>query len=253
MLSLNNYNKKPFAENNIDITKLKIHKSWKALFEDDINQKLLQKVNVFLNKQEVKSNIFPHPDLLFNAFNKTHFDKIKVVILGQDPYHNCINHNGKNVPQAMGLSFSIPTSVKIPSSLKNIYKNQLKYKHISKMPKDGNLEGWAKQGCLLLNTSLTVKKSTPNSHTRMWTPFTDNVIKYISDNCDNIVFVLWGGPALKKEGIIDSDKHKVIISSHPSGLSCNKTLRGNPAFLDRDCFGEINEYLKENGKKEIKW
>ena len=128
------------------------------------------------------------------------------------------------------------------------------YGHIEEIPKHGNLESWAKQGVLLLNTSLTVQHGYPNSHTMKWEKFTDAVIKYISDNKDKVVFVLWGSPALQKLTLIDKDKkHKIIVSSHPSGLSCHKPLRQYPAFMNYDHFGEINDYLKENKKKTIKW
>lgn len=258
MLSLSNYQKKTWTEtfpNTIDVTSLKINNSWKKIFKNKENTKILQTVNVLLNEQLEKEEIFPHPELLFDAFNKTPFKDIKVVILGQDPYHNCINHitktDTKIVPQAMGLSFSVPKEFKIPSSLKNIYKNLQKYNHITEIPKNGNLEEWANQGCLLLNTSLTVKKSCPNIHTKIWTPFTDSIIKHISDKHNNIVFILWGAPALKKLKLIDDKKHKIVISSHPSGLSCYKTLKEYPAFMNNDCFGETNKYLKELKQKEI--
>lgn len=194
-------------------------------------------------------NIYPLPKYLFYAFELTPFENIKVVILGQDPYFNEIN----GTIQAMGLSFSVPDNIPIPSSLKNIYLNMIKYGHKKEFPKSGNLEYLAQQGCLMINTSLTVYANRPNSHTKMWEWFTDEIIDYISENKDNVVFVLWGNPSLKKMPLIDDTKHKIIISSHPSGLSCNKALRCYPAFMDNDHFGQINEFLIKNGKSPIIW
>ena len=200
-----------------------------------------------------KIKIYPYPNLLFNAFILTPLSNVKVVILGQDPYHCNEIHHDKIIPQAMGLSFSVPKGMKIPSSLQNIYKNLLKYKHIEIKPNHGNLSFWAYQGCLMLNTSLTVQHSYPNSHSKYWLPFTDKIIKYISNKLNNIVFVLWGNPALNKLNLIDQNKHKIIISSHPSGLSYNKKLKNYDSFENTDHFGEINKYLKEKNKKQIIW
>ena len=155
----------------------------------------------------------------------------------------------------MGLSFSVPYGIKIPSSLQNIYKNLIKYKHINKMPKHGNLISWAYQGCLLLNASLTVVhgKENKNCHAQNWRSFSNKLIRYISNECKNVVFILWGAFALKKARFIDEDKHKIIISSHPSGLSYNKPLRTHQPFCNQDHFGIANKYLVENGRKPIIW
>lgn len=261
MLSTKNYKYKTWGEllssKEVDLSILKIHNSWKKIVEDEMDEQYFEKLEHFLSKclKVTKGNvkIYPYPDLVFNAFITTPFNKIKVVILGQDPYHNNEEHNDKIIPQAMGLSFSVPVGIKIPSSLKNIYKNQLKFKQINYIPDHGNLTSWAKQGCIMLNTSLTVQHGHPNSHSKHWKPFTDTIIKTISNNKENIVFLLWGSPALSKLNLIDTKKHKVIISSHPSGLSCHKPLRIYKSFMDEDHFGKTNKFLIKNKKKPINW
>jgi len=157
--------------------------------------------------------------------------------------------------QAMGLSFSVPYNFAIPSSLQNIYKNLQKYGHIRKIPNHGNLSFWATQGCLLLNTSLTVYEGADNKncHQSIWTKFTDNIIKYISDTNDYVVFVLWGAHAMSKCKFIDLDKHDAIISSHPSGLSADKPLSNYSSFNTYDHFGQINKLLQKHNKKPIIW
>jgi uracil-DNA glycosylase len=261
MLSTENYEYetwgKTFPNEKVNLSTLKIHSSWKKLIKDEIDENYFDKLEKFLSKclKVTKGDIkiYPYPDLVFNAFNTTPFNKIKVVILGQDPYHNNEEHKDEIIPQAMGLSFSIPVGIKVPSSLKNIYKNQLKFKQIKDLPDHGNLILWAKQGCLMLNTSLTVQHGHPNSHSKHWKPFTDTIIKTISDNKENVVFMLWGAPALGKLNLIDTKKHKVIISSHPSGLSCHKPLRTYKCFMDEDHFGKTNKFLIKNKKKPIEW
>ena len=270
MLSLKNYPYKTWSEKYkiktktknengyiVDIQSLEINESWKSFFDSVKDKPYYKKIEEFLtmclNKTEGKIKIYPYPDLVFNVFNSVPLDNIKVVILGQDPYHQSVEKDDKIIPQAMGLSFSVPVGVKTPSSLVNIYKNALKFNIIKKIPSHGNLTSWVNQGVFLLNTSLTVQHGYPNSHAKKWTPFTDDLIKYISDNTEKLVFVLWGKPALQKLNLIDDKKHKILISSHPSGLSCHKGLGDYDAFMDKNHFGEINEYLKENNKEEIKW
>lgn len=241
----------------VDIRKLDIHKSYSKFIDSEFQKEYIDKLNAYLKLCLVKTNgtvkIFPYPDLIFNALNITPLDRIKVVILGQDPYHGFEIFHDKIVPQAMGLSFSVPDGETIPSSLNNIYKNMIKFGHLDKMPKNGNLTFWALQGCLMLNTSLTVQSGIPNSHCRYWLPFSDSLIQYISDECDKIVFVLWGSCSLQKLNLIDYKKHHVIISSHPSGLSANKPLKSFKSFNEVDHFGEINNYLKQDKKTTILW
>lgn len=262
-LNIKNYTIKSWAEEypqyNVQLNNLKIHPSWNEFLEDKTVQEYLKKVEDYLSYclklTEGKVKIYPYPELVFNTLNVTPLDDVKVVILGQDPYYNSFEINNQIIPQAMGLSFSVPIGIDIPPSLVNIYKNLSKFGHFLKTPKHGNLSFWAYQGCLLLNTTLTVQDKCPNGHEKKWSELTDKLIKHISDNTKNVVFVLWGAPALKKleAGLIDKTKHKVIISSHPSPLSCRSKLRQYGSFEETDHFGEINKYLQEHGKEPIIW
>lgn len=262
MITIENYKYKSWGEkfpnNIVTLGKIKYDKSWKEIIEKEMEKEYFIEIEKFLTKCLTLTNgtikIYPYPDLLFNAFLQTSLTDIKVVILGQDPYHDNIEYEGKIIPQAMGLSFSVPTGMQIPSSLINIFKNLEKYKHIiSYNENNGNLTPWAKQGCLLLNTSLTVQHNYANGHYKLWMQFTNTIIEYISNNIEHIVFVLWGANALDKLNLIDNKKHKIIISSHPSGLSCNKSLRKYKPFCDIDHFGKINKYLIKHNKKTIDW
>ena len=260
-LSINNYKiltwNEKFPNNDVDILSLPINNSWDEFINcvkfisasKDINKYL----SYCLKQSNNKVNIFPYPDLLFSAFNVTPLDKIKVVILGQDPYFNWELHNNKYIPQAMGLSFSVPIGINIPPSLDNIYNNLLKNGHFKKKPTHGNLTFWAYQGCLLLNPTLTVQQKCPNGHQKYWNEITDDLIKFISDKTNNIVFVLWGLNSLQKLNLIDNKKHLVLISSHPSGQSYNNPLRTYKPFSQSDHFGQINEYLTKVGKSSILW
>jgi len=234
----------------VDIKTLRLKKSWSKIIRNEMGKKYFDKINNVLDKDRKKGQmVFPYPSLIFNSFNTTPLYRTKVVILGQDPYHNIVN----DIPEAMGLSFSVPVGIKIPSSLKNIYKNLQNFGHIEEIPKHGNLSKWAKQGCLMLNTSLTVRHNKPKSHINYWKPFTDNIIKYLSETKDNLVFVLWGRPALDKVSLIDTNRHYIVVSSHPSGLSCNKPLGTYLPFNKQDHFGIINSCLKRHKKKTINW
>lgn len=256
-ININSYKYKKWIEyfpsKNVELLNLIKTPEWDDLLKDITNNehfnKLINFFNFALNKTDGNIDIFPYPELVFNSFNYVSPKDIKVVILGQDPYFNF----EENIPQAMGLSFSVPIGIKVPSSLKNIYKNLKKYNHIENIPEHGNLDFWANQGVLLLNTALTVQKGYPNSHAKKWEFFTDYIIKKLSKDYKNIVFVLWGSNALKKKEFINEKNHKVIVSSHPSGLSVNKPLRNYPAFIDYDHFGEINKYLIKNKKERILW
>lgn len=264
MLTKSSYSKKSswekqFPDKKVSFANIPFHKSWDKLFDKLINNKRFENRTEEGLTEELEENgniiIHPMPEFVFNAFNLTSLKKLKVVVIGQDPYFDHEDYKKRIVPQAMGLSFSVPIGVKIPSSLRNIYSNLVKYKHIESIPGHGNLESWAEQGCLMLNTSLTVKDGSlnKNCHQFLWSWFTDEVIDYISTNKDNVIFVLWGSHALNKKDLIDVKKHKVIVSSHPSGLSVGKPLKEYPAFNARDHFGEINETLEEWGRKKIDW
>ena len=219
--------------------------SWVIMFRSLIIDKDIgfDKIEKYLKEQT--NRIYPHPEYLFSAFLITPADELKVVILGQDPYFNC--------NEAMGLSFSVPHNVIIPSSLKNIYSNLLKYRHIKNKSNSGNLWFWSSQGCLMLNASLTVEDGKKNSHKHLWKDMTNGIIKYISTYMKDIVFIIWGNDAYNKVEYINRKKHHLIISSHPSGLSANKSFKEFPSFMDCDCFGKTNEILKSLKKNTIVW
>lgn len=227
--------------------------SWKSMFDELFKDKKFVKIEETLKEEAENYNniIVPYPELLFNAFCLTTLDNLKVVFIGQDPYFNLED----NIPQAMGLSFSIPDKIKTPSSLSNIYKNLKNNNHLLFDIKSGNLEFWALQGCLMLNSSLTVKigDKNKNCHQKLWNWFTNKIISYISENTEQTIFVLWGNNAYEKHKLIDLDKHQIIISSHPSGLSADKKLKDYSSFNEQDHFGLINKYLKQWNKTEIIW
>lgn len=194
-------------------------------------------------EQEYKAGkeIFPPKDLIFNAFHLTALDKVKVVILGQDPYHD----NG----QAMGLCFSVPKDIKTPPSLKNMYTELERDPQIAgfKAPDHGCLQKWAENGILLLNATLTVEAHQANSHAKFgWQKFTDAVIQAVSEQCSHVVFILWGGFAHKKEKLIDAKKHGIVKTAHPSPLSAGK-------FKNCGCFSSCNKLLKSFGVKPVDW
>jgi len=190
-------------------------------------------------KQEGKS-VYPISTEIFNAFELTPFNQVKVVILGQDPYHGA--------GQAHGLSFSVKEHIKLPPSLQNIYKELSSDIDGFTTPSHGNLTSWAKQGVLLLNATLTVNASEPGSHQRQgWEIFTDQVIKAISDNKEGIIFILWGRFAQQKENLIDASKHFIIKSAHPSPFSAYNGFFGSKPF------SKTNEILIKKGLKEIDW
>lgn len=259
-LSINNYDHKSWSQKypdgKVKLEDLYLHKSWKPIFNKirTNNPKKWENLNNALSEcLSNGENIFPYPDLIFDGFNKTPFDKIKVVIIGMDPYFNQRNINSKNIPEAMGLSFSVPKGIPIPSSLKNIFSNAVKNKQMYKYPSHGNLDFWAYQGCLMINTALTVVQKMPGSHASLWNWLTNEICKEISDQHPALVFVLWGSPAFERSRFIDTTKHNCVISSHPSGLSCYKPMKEFPAFSDCNHFGKINEYLVRNNKTKIIW
>ena len=222
------------------VTELVINNNnWNDLFKslnyEDINKFLQNELKIY--GEDIP--IYPPRELVLNCFNLTSEDNLKVVILGQDPY---INEN-----QAMGLSFSVPPNIKVPPSLKNIYKK------LNKNSDCGDLTNWAKQGVLLLNTALTVRAGKSNSHSKIWRTYTNQIIKYISDNHTNIVFMLWGRNAYNKLELINKDNHHVLICSHPSPLSYSKQMQGFPSFKESNHFEECNTVLCSIGKDPIKW
>lgn len=218
---------------------VKIAPSWKSKLEGEFHKPYFVQLIQFV-KQEYQSNtIYPSGKEIFRAFDCADFNDVKVVIIGQDPYHG--------PGQANGLCFSVREGVTLPPSLKNIFK-EIQSDLGKPIPKTGELERWAKQGVLLLNATLTVRSSSPGSHqNKGWETFTDAVIKQISDQKNNIVFLLWGAYAQKKGEIIDRNKHLVLMSAHPSPFSADR------GFFGCKHFSKTNEYLKSKGLKEIDW
>ena len=220
--------------------------SWKEPLKSFINppnNSIMKSIYNFVKKEYSTKTIFPPKDLIFNAFQKTPWDKVKVVIIGQDPY--------PNPGDAMGMSFSVPKTQPIPGSLRNIYKcleKDQKIKFIK--PKHGDLESWAEQGVFLLNATLTVECKKANSHQKNsgWSKFTDFVIKQISLQKNNIVFLLWGNFAINKSSLIDNKKHLIIKNIHPSPLAQSK---GD--FTKSEQFSQTNDYLIKNGIEPINW
>lgn len=214
--------------------------SWSKVLEDPLNLESFLNLQMFLEQEKEQNLVFPPSDLIFSAFTKTAFEDVKVVILGQDPYH------GEG--QAHGLSFSVPEGVKFPPSLRNIFK-ELNSDLGIEIPLYGNLNAWAEQGVLLLNATLTVRAHKAGSHQKKgWEQFTDSVIQTISDNKEHVVFVLWGNFAQSKSKFIDEEKHCIVKSVHPSPLSAN---RGG--FFGSQPFSKTNVYLSKHNIPTINW
>ncbi len=215
------------------------NESWNKVLEKEFSKPYFQNLMNFVEEEYQSKTIYPSKENIFNCFEIVDFNKVKVVILGQDPYHGAF--------QANGLAFSVQKGVKLPPSLKNIFKeleDDLQVRNII----NGDLTTWAKQGVLLLNATLTVEESKPGSHQKKgWEEFTDAVIDVLSTKRDNLVFVLWGSYAQKKGKMIDKEQHLVIETAHPSPLS---VYRG---FYESKPFSKINNFLNEKGKEPIDW
>lgn len=221
----------------IDLSSLLTSSSWREVLGDEFEKEYFLALQKRVEKEYKERVVFPPKELLFNAFNLTPFEEVRVVILGQDPYHK------KN--QAMGLSFSVERSQKIPPSLRNIYKELHRSLQVE-IPKDGDLSTWAKRGVFLLNAILSVEEGRASSHKGFgWESFSNRVIEIISSKRKDIVFMLWGNFAIKKRDLIDSSKHLILTSPHPSPLA-----RG---FIGNDHFLKANHYLRDRGLKEIDW
>lgn len=219
---------------------VQIDESWKNILKEEFDKIYFQQIVTFLKTEKSAGKvIYPPGSLIFNAFNKTSFSNVEVVLLGQDPYHN--------KGQAHGLSFSVPDGVQKPPSLINIFK-ELENDLGIVPPKSGNLEKWAKQGVLLLNASLTVRQNEPASHSKIgWLQFTDTVISKISENKQGIVFLLWGKFAQEKQSLIDETKHHVLKAAHPSPFSAER------GFFGCRHFSKTNDLLVLQQKKPIDW
>ena len=214
--------------------------TWEDIIDLEKQKDYYKSLEKEINKRYKTTTVFPEKQNIFKAFSLTKLDNLKVVILGQDPYHG--------FGQAQGLAFSTPANIKNPPSMQNILKeieNDLGKKSICE---DGDLTPWAKQGVLLLNTILTVEEAKPKSHHNLgWEVFTDNIIKYISDNCEDTIFILWGSPAISKTKLIDRKKHHILTAPHPSPLS---SYRG---FFGCKHFSQTNDILKSLNKEAIIW
>ncbi|MBK7007902.1 MAG: uracil-DNA glycosylase [Saprospiraceae bacterium] len=223
----------------MNTSQVQIEESWKALLQEEFDKPYFEGIRQFLhNEKKAGKVIFPPGQQIFQAFSLTPVDQLKVVILGQDPYHN--------PGEAMGLCFSVPEGVKVPPSLNNIYK-ELRNDLNCEIPNHGNLTAWARQGVLLLNAFLTVEQNKPLSHSKIgWQLFTDAVISHISEKLEGKVFLLWGNFAKAKAALINPERHLVLTSPHPSPLAGN-------GFYNNHQFSKANDYLKQQGSSGIDW
>ena len=218
---------------------VKIEKSWQEVLQTEFDKPYFENLVGFVKQEYASNTIFPPAGQIFNAFNTCPFNNVKVVILGQDPYHG--------LGQAHGLCFSVNDGIQFPPSLQNIFKEITSDLGIP-APKTGNLTRWAEQGVLLLNATLTVRASQAGSHQgKGWEEFTDAVIKTISEKAENVVFILWGSYAIKKKSLINASKHCILTAPHPSPLS---SYRG---FFGCKHFSQTNTYLTSKGKTPIEW
>ncbi|EGV44990.1 uracil-DNA glycosylase [Bizionia argentinensis JUB59] len=219
---------------------LNIHESWKPYLKDEFNKPYFENLMTFVKSEYQHQTCYPPSSEVFQAFNACHFNNIKVVIIGQDPYHG--------VGQANGLCFSVQDGIAHPPSLKNIFK-ELETDINKATPESGNLISWAEQGVLLLNATLTVRAHEAGSHQKQgWETFTDSVIKIISEKQNDVVFLLWGGFAKKKSKLIDSTKHTILTSGHPSPLSANRGY-----WFGNKHFSKANQILERKGFRAINW
>jgi uracil-DNA glycosylase len=218
---------------------VKIEDGWKTVLTEEFEKDYFSELTNFVRNEYKTQTIYPPAKLIFNAFDQCPFDKLKVVILGQDPYHG--------PGQAHGLCFSVNDGIDFPPSLRNIFK-ELKNDVGKEIPPSGNLTGWAKQGVLLINATLTVRANLAGSHQNQgWEQFTDAVINKINEEKQHVVFILWGNYAISKAKFIDQNKHLVLSSVHPSPLSASRGFFGNHHF------SRTNEFLSENGMEPVKW
>lgn len=220
--------------------KVKLNQTWKSQLAEEFEKPYFQELTEFVRSEYLSNTVYPPPRLIFAALDAIDFEDVKVVILGQDPYHG--------PGQANGLSFSVNKDVSLPPSLKNIYK-ELESDLGAKPPNTGDLNKWARQGVLLLNATLTVRAKSPGSHqNKGWEEFTDQIIRKISENRKNIVFILWGKYAQNKGEVINRDNNHLIIKSpHPSPYSADRGFFGSKPF------SQTNDFLKSNDINEIDW
>ncbi len=218
---------------------VKIEQSWKVQLQEEFDKPYFKQLTEFVRLEYQAQKIFPPAKLIFNAFDQCPFDQVKVVILGQDPYHG--------PGQAHGLCFSVNDGVEFPPSLRNIFK-EIHDDTGASIPASGNLTRWAQQGVLLLNATLTVRAHLAGSHQKKgWEQFTDSVIRLVSDRLEHVVFILWGNYAISKSEFINPQKHLILKSVHPSPLSASRGFFGNKQF------STANTYLQQWGKEGIVW
>lgn len=217
-----------------------IEQSWKKALAEEFDKPYFKELTEFVRKEYADTSVYPHPKNIFNAFTRTPFDHVKVVILGQDPYHG--------PKQAHGLSFSVTEGVRNPPSLQNIFKEIATDIGVAPYVENGDLTRWAMQGVLLVNSTLTVRAGAAGSHQgHGWEQFTDAVIRKLSDEREGLVFILWGNYARSKKSLIDEFKHCIIESPHPSPFSAHNGFFGSKPF------SKTNTYLESTGKSPIDW
>ena len=218
---------------------VRIEESWKAHLQEEFNKPYFERLAEFVRQEYADKTVYPPAKLIFNAFNRCPFNEVKVVIVGQDPYHE--------PGQAHGLCFSVTEGVPLPPSLQNIYK-EIEQDLRKQIPRSGNLDRWATQGVLLLNATLTVQAHRAGSHQRKgWEEFTDAVIRHLATKREHLVFILWGAYAQRKGETIDANRHLILKSAHPSPLSAHRGFFGNRHF------SRTNDYLKAHGIPPINW
>jgi len=218
---------------------VRIEKSWQRVLAPEFDKPYFNELTTYVKNDYATTAVYPPPKEILSAFNACPFDQVKVVILGQDPYHGA--------HQANGLAFSVRSDIAIPPSLQNIYK-EIHTDIGVPIPKNGDLSGWARQGVLLLNATLTVRAGSPGSHqNKGWEEFTSAAVQELSDNRDHLVFLLWGSYAKQKGEIIDRSKHLVLVAPHPSPFSADR------GFFGCKHFSQANAYLAKQGIKPIVW
>lgn len=257
-ITIDNYNYESwntkFNAEDFKFSDLVIPQRWRPFMNSIIDDKWIDGV-----EEKIRANlsdnaeILPYPDLVFRTFELVDPQDVKVVFIGQDPYFNKQSVGNNEYPEATGVAFSTPIGIPIPSSAINIHKNLHKYHHLAGTLENSNFEFWNQQGCLMLNTALTVIEGRKLSHCDIWRTITDAIIHKLSDMHNHLVFVTWGAYAFNKLNFVDLSKHEAIISSHPSGLSVSKPFKEYPAFQNLDHFGKINKLLEKHHQTAIMW
>lgn len=273
-INIKTYNFKKWSEyfpnNKVDIRYLIFNKDWSEFFDQIENKPYISVINNILSECIAdKTILVPDAELVFNSLNVISPKDIKVIFIGQDPYIRLQEIDGKIIPQAIGLSFSLPIGYSKTPSLDNIYKNLIKFKHIKRIPNYGCLATWAIQGCFFLNAALTTVSGKSNAHKSIWEEFTKDIITYLSNKFQNLIFIAWGLNAHYIVLNVNPKQHLILTSSHPSPYSFSNNFQGwtyepnkilnlrkrvtYPSFSSFDHFGKINEHLKKNNKMPILW